>query len=257
MNFVQFATTYKVVNNELTKLPENVVPRIFPTYSPNPKGPNFGLYCRYQLLRYKPWSTTPNNAWGDEEPTDEILINHWQDFLQTPCAQTHVPDWFDKLQSVIQSQQEPEDEPCEEQGNTLEEWMILADLNTPFGNSEQIPQLTHDWHQDRPLYSEQQIHEMPTWIKNKKDDYVNNEQYEVADISSFSEMQRLAYNIVNTHFNSISSNREPLRLIIVGVAGTGKSYLINALRNLLQGKCAVTATTGKASYNIRGITIHW
>jgi ATP-dependent exoDNAse (exonuclease V) alpha subunit len=69
-------------------------------------------------------------------------------------------------------------------------------------------------------------------------------------------MQRLAYNIVNTHFNSISSNREPLRLIIVDVAGTGKSYLINALRNLLQGKCAVTATTGKASYNIRGITIH-
>ncbi len=33
MNFVEFATTYKVVNNELTKLPENVIPRIFPTYS--------------------------------------------------------------------------------------------------------------------------------------------------------------------------------------------------------------------------------
>ena len=92
MNFVQFATTYKVVNNELTKLPENVVPRIFPTYSPNPKGPNFGLYCKYQLLRYKPWSTTQNNAWGDQEPTDEILTNHWQEFLQTPYGQTHVPD---------------------------------------------------------------------------------------------------------------------------------------------------------------------
>ena len=44
MNFVQFATTYKVVNNELTKLPENIIIRIFPTYFPNPKGPNFGLY---------------------------------------------------------------------------------------------------------------------------------------------------------------------------------------------------------------------
>jgi hypothetical protein len=61
MNFVQFATTYKVVNNELTKLPENIIPRIFPTYSPNPKGPNVGLYCKYQLLRYKPWRTTQNN----------------------------------------------------------------------------------------------------------------------------------------------------------------------------------------------------
>ena len=41
MNFVEFATKYKVVNSELTKLPENVVLRIFPTYSSNPKGPIF------------------------------------------------------------------------------------------------------------------------------------------------------------------------------------------------------------------------
>ena len=34
MNFVQFAIMY-VVNNELTKLPDNVIPRIFATYSSN------------------------------------------------------------------------------------------------------------------------------------------------------------------------------------------------------------------------------
>ncbi len=50
INFVQFVSKYKVVNNELKNLPENVVPRIFPTYSPNPKGPNYGLYCKYQLF---------------------------------------------------------------------------------------------------------------------------------------------------------------------------------------------------------------
>ena len=69
-------------------------------------------------------------------------------------------------------------------------------------------------------------------------------------------MQGLAYNIVNTHINSISPDKEPLCLIVIGVAGTGKSYLINAIRNLLRSKCAVTATTGKAAYNIRSITIH-
>ena len=127
----------KSTTNELTKLPENVVPRIFPTYSPNPKGSNFGLYCKYQLLRYKPWTTTQNNAWGDQEPSDDILTNHWHEFLQTPYGQTHVPDWFDKLRTVIQSHQELEGEPCEEQGNTREEWMILSDLHTPFENSEQ------------------------------------------------------------------------------------------------------------------------
>ena len=166
MNFVQFATTYKVVNNELTKLPENIIPRIFPTYSPNPKGQNFGLYCKYQLLRYKPWRTTQNNAWGDQEPTDEVLIC-WHDFLQTPYAQSNVPDWFDKLQAVIQNQ-EPEDEPFVEQETTREEWMILSDLNIPFDNSEQTPDSTYDWHLDRANYSEQQIQEMSTWIKKTK-----------------------------------------------------------------------------------------
>ena len=83
-----------------------------------------------------------------------------------------------------------------------------------------------------------------------------NEEYEFVDINSFSEMQELVYDIVKTHSEDNSLEKDPLCLIIIGVAGTGKSYLINAIRNLLQNKCAVAATTGKASYNIRGVTIH-
>jgi hypothetical protein len=78
LNFVQFATKYKVVNAKLTALPDNVIPRIFPTYSSNPKGPSFALYCKYQLLRYRPWKHTQDNAWGDQEPSDETFITHWQ-----------------------------------------------------------------------------------------------------------------------------------------------------------------------------------
>ncbi len=63
--------------------------------------------------------------------------------MQTPYGQSNVPDWFDKLQAVIQSQ-EPEDEPSEEQERTREEWMILSDLHTPFDNSEQTSESTHD-----------------------------------------------------------------------------------------------------------------
>ena len=72
------------------------------------------------LLRYKPWQTTQNNAWGDQIPTDEVLINCWHEFLQTPYGQKNVPDWFDKSQAVIQSQ-ESEPEPSEEQQVTREE----------------------------------------------------------------------------------------------------------------------------------------
>ncbi|CAB4037821.1 ATP-dependent DNA helicase pif1, partial [Paramuricea clavata] len=177
------------------------------------------------------------------EPTDEALINYWHEFLQTSYGQSNVPDWFVKLQYVIQSQ-EREDEPSQGQDVTQEEWMVLSDLHTPFENSEGIPDSAHDWHLDRVNYSEQHIREMPTWIKTKKEDY------------RFSEMQKLAYDIVKSNFDDASSEKESLCLIINGVAGTGKSYLINAIRNLLQGKCAFTATTGKAAYNIKGVTVH-
>ena len=95
-------------------------------------------------MRYKAWRTTQNNAWGDQEPTDEVLINCWHDVLQTPYGQSNVPDWFDKLQAVIQSQ-EAEDEPSEEQETTREEWMILSDLNTLLLttlNKHQSPHMT-------------------------------------------------------------------------------------------------------------------
>ena len=71
----------------------------------------------YQLLRYKPWRTTQNNGWGDQETTDEVLINCWHEFLLTPYGQSNVPDCFDELQAVIQNQ-EPEDEPSVEQETT-------------------------------------------------------------------------------------------------------------------------------------------
>jgi chromosomal replication initiation ATPase DnaA len=68
-------------------------------------------------------------------------------------------------------------------------------------------------------------------------------------------MQRFAYDIINTHSEQLSP-KDPLLLIIIGLGGTGKSYLIHAIQNLLQLRCAVTATTGKASSNIGGTTIH-
>ena len=83
--------------------------------------------------------------------------------MQTPYGQTNVPDWFDKLQNVVQSQ-EQDDQIPEEQEVTREEWMILFDLNTSFENSEGTPESTYNWQADRTSYTGQQIHEMD---KNK------------------------------------------------------------------------------------------
>ena len=45
-------------------------------------------------------------------------------------------------------------------------------------------------------------------------------------------------------------------MIITGQAGSGKSYVIDALRALLMQNCIVTAFFGIASFNVKGRTLH-
>lgn len=68
----------------------------------------------------------------------------------------------------------------------------------------------------------------------------------------------LTYKIVKDHFtvSNENLNGKPLFLLVKEIARSGKSYVIDALRNLLQSKCQVLAYTGKAAFNVNGITLH-
>ena len=68
-------------------------------------------------------------------------------------------------------------------------------------------------------------------------------------------MQRLANNIVTSHAQSVETS-ESVYTIVCGTAGTGKTYLINALKQVLGEKRLVTATTGIAAFSINGQTLH-
>ena len=57
------------------------------------------------------------------------------------------------------------------------------------------------------------------------------------NIKKFNDAQRIAYNIVQDHF--ISENKEPLLMMITGLGGSGKSFVIQALSQLLHTKCTV------------------
>ena len=261
LNFVSFASKYKLVNKKLTSQPQNTVPRVFPVFSSNPKGQNFGLYCKYQLLRYKPWQTTQENAWDDQPGSDDIYITSWKAFLQTQYAKQHVPDWHEKLQTLENlSENDTDCENISQQLPQREEWMHLADLipGSFVNTTEETLQPdcnNYNWQNDKCKYEHHIIGEMSSWVKSKKDTFSVALPQQNIDISTFSDMQAHAYNMINAHSEQ-ASPKDPLLLIVNGVAGTGKSYLINAIRSLLGTSCAVTATTGKASYNINGCTIH-
>lgn len=262
LNFISFATKYKLVKNKLSAQSCNTIPRIFPVYSSNAKGPNFGLYCKYQLLRYKPWQTTQDNAWGDQPGSNEIYITSWKNFLESQYAKEHVPDWCEKLQNSqnVPEDQNDSDSSYSEQLPEREEWMDLADIipGSFINKTKEIPQPdcnNYDWHGDRRKYADYLIREIPSWIKLNKDTFSIALPQQNIDINTFSDMQARAYNMVKGH-SPHPYPKDQLLLIVVGVAGTVKSYLINAIRNLLGTSCAVTATTGKAAFNINGCTIH-
>ena len=133
-----------------------------------------------------------------------------------------------------------------------EEWMILASFHTNgLTNASSSIVNSHDWHCDAIKYTDQQIGGKPSWITTKKENFLPREQTFSVNTESFSDEQRLAYEIVTTH----SMQEKALHLIINGEAGIGKSNLIYALCTHLNDKCKVTATTGKAAYAINGITI--
>ena len=45
-------------------------------------------------------------------------------------------------------------------------------------------------------------------------------------------------------------------MIVCGSAGTGKSYLINCIKEMLGSECILAAPTGVAAFNIGGQTLH-
>ena len=142
-----------------------------------------------------------------------------------------------------------------------EELMVLADLVPEYfvtrHKTQQTDDSDYDWQSDKLKYQENQIMEMSSWLKTSKN-LLNPAvvmSQESNDITTFSDEQNCTCDIVKNHSEQ-AFPKDLLLLIIIGVAGTGKSYLINAIRSIFQSSCAVNATTGKASYNIHGCTIH-
>ena len=74
---------------------------------------------------------------------------------------------------------------------------------------------------------------MPSWVKTKKESNSGVIQQTVVNTGAFSDMQSFAYSIIETHLQ-LRCPKDLLLLIIIGGAGTGKSYLIHAIRNPLK-----------------------
>ena len=112
-----------------------------------------------------------------------------------------------------------------------------------------------DWSLAARAYTE--LREMPSYIAQQRQEFVSQSALTTtAHASHLQGKQLQAYTAVRDHSESSDPNRPPLRMVVSGTAGTGKSYLIQCLKLLLKDRLCVAAPTGVAAFNVDGYTLH-
>lgn len=259
-NFIECASNYCQSKTGIRKRPFPVVIKTYPNYSSSPKGPSYGLFCKYQLLRYKPWQHSIDNAWGNKEGTDSIYIEQWHAFLETPKARQVVPNWLQQIDSISEYVIIDRNGCPEIDTGEREEWMILADLKFQCDaeiNDKDIHSETEHYLDDKSKYTLEQIGNMPHWINEKKNAAIpelDDRPGPIIELTKMNENQAAAFNIIRNHYLNASNNQ--LLMMITGLGRSGKSFVIEAVRNLLTEKCRVCAFFGIAAFNIKGTTLH-
>ena len=132
-----------------------------------------------------------------------------------------------------------------------EQWMLIcqrtAGLQPNTSSQEDL-----DWTEAAQLYTN--LEEALTFITRSRQEVGPHTFMTSASPENLQGHQLEVYTIVKNHFES--SSPQPLRLIVTGTAGTGKSYLIQCIRLLLGATLTVAAPPGVASFIIEGITLH-
>ena len=122
-----------------------------------------------------------------------------------------------------------------------------ADLQPSVDTQEDV-----DWTLAAQSYPN--LEEAPRFITDQRQAAAQHAFTTTADPHKLQGKQLQVYTIVKQHQSA--NNPPPLRMIVSGTAGTGKSYLIHCLRLLLQRELVVAAPTGVAAFNIDGHTLH-
>ena len=172
-----------------------------------------GLFCKYQLLKYKPWQHVQDNAWDNLEQCDETYKACWMNFLCSDYGKNSVPDWELKLSALKASiNLEYQNEDTEIIEEEKEEWMLMSELNLrELGTGTEINSVLAPegyWHNVSELFEDVDLLSVTSWVNTQKNR--NEPSWQIAsrviDISSFSSDQLLAYRIILKHFSS--SNKQ-------------------------------------------------
>ena len=142
----------------------------FPQHASNPNGEQYGRYCKYQLIKYKPWQGQPLNAWGGGEDTDSTCIQAYHSFLSTPEAESHIPQFTQKLDQAQQHLAGSESDTRSDSEEAThaddhDEWMLLCRLNPRFTEDDTTQDASVDWSEAARALPSEVLRDCPSWVK--------------------------------------------------------------------------------------------
>lgn len=132
-----------------------------------------------------------------------------------------------------------------------EEWMLICQHSALLQPSTDCEQ---DINWTEAAQACVNLDESPSFISRQRQAAGQHICTASSDPHSLQDKQLQVYITVREHFEA--DNPPPLRIIVSGTAGTGKSYLIHCLQLLLQDQLCVAAPTGVAAFNVNGHTLH-
>ena len=173
-NLIDFVSNSKInaKDKQIQKRKKAVVVRTFPNYSPNPKSDSYPLFCKFQLVKYKPWNDSIDSLWEGSPETNETYC---QKSINSFLGKELVPDWRRHYINANNFECHLDDEENNEEETenifSREDWMDIANLNSMPNNISSENQ--QYWIDSFDLYTQEQINAMPFWIEEKKKTFQN------------------------------------------------------------------------------------
>ncbi|XP_057849653.2 uncharacterized protein LOC131060435 [Cryptomeria japonica] len=163
----------------------------------------------------------------------------------------------------------PSSEPEQIQQDFLTEWKALSALylGLPIQLDEldmlgqREIELSHDWGKHH-IPTQQKV-VATTFIHSNRTTFQSHHVYNQQAPYALSIQQQRAYDLVITHLQH-NTLKPPLKIIVQGTAGMGKSHLITSIKSTMmrlaplgQSPLLLLAPTGVATFNIQASTIHF
>lgn len=112
-----------------------------------------------------------------------------------------------------------------------------------------------DWKTINLNYSNEEIEKMYNWVNlqkqiiNEKEDTT---EMPIVEPEQLNKYQRFAFDIIK----QFKEEKKQLLMILLGTAGTGKSFTVSAISTLQKNAIIRASPTAKAAFLIRGETVH-